>query len=147
MSIDDNAAVARAWAQAAWQQHDLDAAARFLANDWIGHYAGLGEAHGRDGFKRVGGAFLAAFPDMQIELEESLAAGEKLVRRVSWTATHSGTFLGIPATGRSVAVREMIILRVTGGKIAEEWETADLLGLLQQVGAVRRYELDPVPTA
>ena len=37
MSIGDNAAVARAWAQAAWQQHDLDAATRFLASDWIGH--------------------------------------------------------------------------------------------------------------
>jgi predicted ester cyclase len=84
---------------------------------------------------------------MQIELDESLAAGDKLVRRVSWTATHSGTFLGIPATGRSVAVREMIILRMTGGKIAEEWETADLLGLLQQLGAVPCFELDPVPSA
>ena len=143
MSIGDNAAVARAWAQAAWQQHDLDAAAKFLASDWIGHHAGLGEAHGWDGFKRVGGAFLTAFPDMQIKLAESLAVDDKLVRRVNWTATHTRTFLGIPATGRSVAVRETIILRVTDGKIAEEWEAGDLLGLLQQLGAVPRFELDP----
>jgi steroid delta-isomerase-like uncharacterized protein len=145
MSIDDNTAVARAWSQAAWQQHDLDAAAYFLATDWIGHYAGLGEAHGWGGCKRVGGAFLAAFPDMQVTLEESLAVGEKLVRRVSWTATHQGTFLGIPATGRRVAVRETIILRVADGKIAEEWEMADLLGLLQQLGAVPPFQLDAAP--
>jgi predicted ester cyclase len=82
---------------------------------------------------------------MQVTLEESLAVGEKLVRRVSWTATHQGTFLGIPVTGRRVAVRETIILRVADGNIAEEWEMADLLGLLRQLGAVPRFQLDAAP--
>jgi C-1 hydroxylase len=142
MSAEENAAVARAWAQAAWNRHDLDAAARFLAPDWVGHYAGLGEARGPEGFKRVAAALLAAFPDMEITVEGALAVGDMLARRVRWTATHRGTFLGIPATGRRVTVREMIMLRVAAGRIAEEWEVADLLGLVQQLGAVPPFRLD-----
>jgi steroid delta-isomerase-like uncharacterized protein len=142
MSAEDNAAVARAWAQAAWNEHDLAAAARFLAPDWVGHYVGLGEVQGPEGFRRVAAAWLTAFPDMEIAVEEALAVGDRLVRRVRWTATHRGTFLGIPATGRRVTVQEMIMLRVAAGKIAEEWEMADLLGLLQQLGAVPPFRLD-----
>lgn len=145
MSTDEDAAVARAWAQAAWNEHDLDAAARFLAPEWVGHYAGIGDAHGPEGFKRVAGAFLTAFPDMEIAVEEALASGERLVRRVRWTATHRGPFLGVPATKRRVTVQEMIILRVAEGKITEEWEMADLLGLLRQLGAVEGFHLDNSP--
>ena len=142
---DDPAAVARAWALAAWNQHDLDAAAAFLAPDWAGHYAGLGDAYGPDGFKRIASAFLQAFPDLHIAVDDALADGDKVVRRVSWTATHTGTFLGVPPSGRRVNGREMIILRIADGKIAEEWNAADLLGLLQQLGAVPAFSLAGAP--
>ena len=46
MAAEDNAAIVRGWAQAAYNQHDLEAAAQFLAPDWVGHWAGLGEEHG-----------------------------------------------------------------------------------------------------
>ena len=137
----DPQSLARAWAEAAWKDRDLDAAAAFLTPDWVGHYEGLEEAHGRDGFKRVAACFLTAFPDMQVTIEESLVIGDKLARRVRWTATHQGPFLGVPATGKRVTVREMIVLRIVDGKIAEEWEIADLLGLLHQLGAVPRFQL------
>ena len=134
---DANAAhIARSWAEAAWNQHDLDAAVRFLAPDWVGHYAGLCEATGPEGFKQVADAFISAFPDMHIVVEDALADGDKLVRRVSWTATHKGTFLGIQPTGRRVMVRETIILRIAEERIAEEWQVGDMLGLLRQLGAV-----------
>src|SRR5690348_8236065 len=115
--MSDTAAVAREWALAAWNQHDLDAAAALLAPDWVGHFAGLGEVHGRDGFKRVAMEFLQAFPDMHICLDDALGNGDKVVRRVSWTATHTGTFLGVPPSGQRVNAREMVILRIVDGKI------------------------------
>ena len=71
MPFQDNAAVARAWAQAAWIQHDLEAAAAYLAPEWVGHYAGIGEAHGGEDFKRVAGAYLRAFPDLHISLHDA----------------------------------------------------------------------------
>jgi len=145
LMVNDTAAVARAWALAAWNQHDLDAAAAFLAPDWVGHYAGLDDAHGHDGFKRVAMEFLQAFPDLHISLDDALADGDKVVRRVSWTGTHTGTFLGLPPSGQRVNARDVIILRIADDKIAEEWNAADLLGLLQQLGAVPVFSLDGGP--
>jgi steroid delta-isomerase-like uncharacterized protein len=143
MSNDNNAAVARRWAQAAFDHHDLDAAAEFLAPDWVGHWVGMPEGRGADGFRRLAGAYLAAFPDMRITVEDALADGDNLARRVSWTGTHRGPFLGVPATGRSVRGQGIVILRIADGKIAEEWEMSDLLGLLQQLDAVPAFPADP----
>ena len=145
MAAEDNAAVARAWAQATWIQHDLEAAVRYLAPDWVGHYAGIGEARGLEGFKRIAGAYLRAFPDMRITVHDALADGDKVVRRVSFSGTHQGSFLGIAPTGRPIQVDGTVILRIAGGKIAEEWVTENLLGLLQQLGVVPSFQLDPAP--
>jgi steroid delta-isomerase-like uncharacterized protein len=147
MPNDDNAAVARRWAQAAFNEHDLDAAAAFLAHDWVGHWVGMSDGHGADGFRRLAGTYLTAFPDMQIAVEDALADGDKLARRVSWTATHRGPFLGVPATGRRVRGQGIVILRIVDGKIAEEWEMSDLLGLLQQLGAVPTFPANPATPA
>jgi predicted ester cyclase len=139
MPAEDNAAVARAWARAAFIEHDLDAAAAFLAPDWVGHWAGLGEGRGIEGFKRPASAYLAAFLDPRITVENALAVGDRVVRRISLTATHRGPFLGIPPTGRRVQAQGTVVMRIVDGRIAEEWECSDLLGLLQQLGAVPRF--------
>ena len=61
---------------------------------------------------------------------------------MSFTGTHQAVFLGVPPTGRQIRVEGTVILRITGGKIAEEWVTENLLGLLQQLGAIPSFELD-----
>jgi steroid delta-isomerase-like uncharacterized protein len=142
ISAEDNAAVARAWAQAAWVQHDLEAAAQYLAPDWVGHYAGIGDAHGVDGFKQIAQAYLRAFPDLTITVDDAFGDGEKLVRRVSYAGTHQGVFLGVPPTGRQIQVEATVVLHMKGGRIVEEWATENLLGLLQQLGAVPAFQLD-----
>jgi steroid delta-isomerase-like uncharacterized protein len=145
MAAEDNAAVARAWAQATWIQHDLEAAVRYLAPDWVGHYAGVGEARGLEGFKRIAGAYLRAFPDIHITVHDALADGDKVVRRVTFSGTHKGTFLGIAPTGRPIEVEGTVILRIECGRIAEEWVTENRLGLFQQLGAVPSFQLDAAP--
>jgi hypothetical protein len=57
--------------EAAWIQHDLEAAAAYLAPEWVDHYAGICEAHGGEDFKRVAGAYLRAFPDLHISLHDA----------------------------------------------------------------------------
>ena len=145
MAAQDNAEVARGWAQAAFNQHDLEAAAQFLAPDWVGHWVGMPEGHGHEGFKRLAGAYLAAFPDMKITVEDALEVGDKVVRRISWLGAQQGSFLGVPPTGRRVRGRGIVIIRIEDGKIAEEWEMSDLLGLLQQLGAVPSFQPDTEP--
>jgi steroid delta-isomerase-like uncharacterized protein len=142
MTAEDNALVVRRWAHAAFNLHDLDQAAQFITPDWLGHWAGFGEGQGVEGFKRLAGAVIRAFPDLQISVEDALADGDRVVRRVTWTGTHTGSYLGIAPTGRSVRAEATVIMRIVGGKIAEEWEITNVLGLLQQLGAVPAFSID-----
>ena len=67
-------------------------------------------------------------------LDDIVAAGDKVVSRMTWTGSHRGAFLGIPACGRRVTWIAISIVRISGGKIAEAWVTEDDLGLLKQIG-------------
>ena len=59
----------------------------------------------------------------------------KIAVQTSWTATHKGDFVGIPATGRTVHVPGTGIMRIVGDKIAEAWIQEDFLGIYQQLTA------------
>jgi predicted ester cyclase len=65
-----------------------------------------------------------------------LAVGDKVIARYSGKGTHSGTFLGVAPTGRSVSYSGIIIWRFVEGKVVEEWTSWDALSILQQLGAV-----------
>ena len=59
-----------------------------------------------------------------------------MVIRQTWRGTHNGNFLGIPPTGKQVTFTSTEFYRVAGGELAEEWVEIDMLGLLQQLGAI-----------
>jgi predicted ester cyclase len=59
-----------------------------------------------------------------------------VVTRSRWTGTHRGEFMGVPASGASVDVDFIDIWRIENGLLSESWVRMDLLGLMQQVGAV-----------
>jgi len=65
-----------------------------------------------------------------------IAEGEKVAARFTMRGTHQGTFFGVPATGKKIAVSAMNFYRLSGGQFVEERGQPDLLGLLQQIGAV-----------
>jgi steroid delta-isomerase-like uncharacterized protein len=76
------------------------------------------------------------FPDIQWTLEEMVAEGDKVAARFTMRGTHRGTFFGVPPTGKTIAVQAMNIYRLSGGQFVEEHGQPDMLGLLQQIGAV-----------
>ena len=77
-----------------------------------------------------------AFPDLRLTVEDVVSDGEKVAARVTFRGTHRGEFQGIPPTGKKVAFSSMEFNRVVGGKVEEHWVELDLLGLMQQLGAV-----------
>ena len=91
---------------------------------------------GRDGIKALGQIIVAGFPDVRASVQELMADGDKVIERTQTSATHTGEFNGIPATGRQVGWTEIHIYRLEDGKIAEQWSEIDLLGLLVQLGAI-----------
>ena len=96
----------------------------------------LGAAHlDRDQTKDLIRTFYAAFPDYTHTPEEILSVGDKVVLRTSNHATHRGDFQGIAPTGRHISFGQIAIYRMVDGRIAEIWEEADLLGLMQQLGS------------
>jgi predicted ester cyclase len=81
-------------------------------------------------------AFEAGFPLYELIAEDMIAEGDKVVVRATFRGTHQGEFAGIPATGISVEMPLIIIYRVEDGKIVEHWMQADVMGLMQQLGAL-----------
>jgi predicted ester cyclase len=80
-------------------------------------------------------AVYAAFPDFAHTPQETLAFGDRVVLRTTNCATHEGNFQGIAPTGRRISFGQIAIYRIADGKIADIWEEADLLGVMQQLGA------------
>jgi predicted ester cyclase len=81
--------------------------------------------------------YRAAFPDLQMTPEDVLSSGNKVVSRVRATGTNKGSFLDMPATGKSVDVQLIdIMLYGHDGLVREHWGVFDLMGMMQQLGLV-----------
>lgn len=89
-----------------------------------------------EGLRQMLPAFGAAFSDVAITLGEVLSSGDMIAYRMTFMATHSGDFMGIPATGRRITMSETHIERIREGKIASHSGDVDMLGLMQQIGAI-----------
>ena len=138
MSGEANKAVIRQWVAEGWNGGDVDAAAaRYYADDYRMHDPAVPDLPpGLECFKAYIHSFRDALSDVDVVLDAVLAEGDKVNWHFTLTATHTATLLGIPATGNRVSVTGMLISRIAGGKVAEEWINRDDLGLFQQIGAI-----------
>ena len=76
-----------------------------------------------------------AFPGARISILDTVAEGDKLAVRFTLSGEHHGEFLGVVATGRSFVLPGQTVMRFVDGRVVERWTAADLLGLLNQLGA------------
>ncbi|WIG57456.1 MAG: hypothetical protein OJF49_000200 [Ktedonobacterales bacterium] len=90
----------------------------------------------REGLQHVLPMFRSAFPDLQVTVGALLAEGDQVAYRLTWTGTHTGELMGIPATGKRVTVSETHIDQIVGGKIVRHDGDWNQLGMLQQIGAL-----------
>ena len=74
--------------------------------------------------------------DAEMRVEDVVAQDDRVAVRLTSSATHSGTFMGIPATGRRYEIGEIHWFRIADGRIAEHWHQADFLGMMRQLGAM-----------
>jgi predicted ester cyclase len=120
--------------------HDFDALEEVLAPELR---IQIGATHfDREQTEVLIRTFYASFPDLTHTPEEVLSVGDKVVLRTTNRATHVGVdFQGIAPTGRRIAFSQIAIYRIVDGKISNIWEEADLLGLMQQLGAPSGMQL------
>ena len=113
---------------------NLDEIDARIAQDLIEHNPPPGVPSGPEGMKQSVAMFRAAFPDIHVTIHDVLAEGDKVVVRATASGTHRGELMGIPATGRRIAVDEIHIVRCVDGKVVEHWGIEDSLGMMRQLG-------------
>jgi steroid delta-isomerase-like uncharacterized protein len=133
MSVDENKALVRRFFALGPSQGDLKAAGDLLASDFALHVP-LPCSPGVQGMNEVISACRAAFEHLDVTVETMVAEGEMVAARFTARGIHKGTFMGLPATGKSITMTGIEIFRIENGKIAELWGEANLLGLMQQLG-------------
>lgn len=143
MSTETNRAVVQRYFNEVWNEGQLDVLGEVVAADVVLHANGRPPEVGIDRWRRGMQRFRSAFPDVTIATDELIADGDRVVVRATIRGTHRGPLMGVAPTGTAVIVTALVVLRLTDGKIAEEWEVADLLGLLQQLGATMAPPVPP----
>ena len=112
-------------------------AQELISPDAIFHVPGRADpVKGPEGYLEIINMMRSGFPDIQWSLEETIAEADKVAARFIMRGTHNGPFFGVPATGKPIQVQAMNIYRLSDGKFIEERGQPDLLGLLQQIGAI-----------
>jgi steroid delta-isomerase-like uncharacterized protein len=100
------------------------------------HFSGMPPMDWNTNKEQFLAPFNKAFPDLRRNIVDMVAEGDKVAVSINVTGTYKGEFQGIPATGKHVSFTAMDILTIIDGKITEEWATADMMGLMQQIGAI-----------
>lgn len=94
------------------------------------------EFRGQEALEALFTAYRSGLPDLNASIDDLVVSGDKVVISIVLSGTHTGDLMGIPATGKSIKVHAMVLSRLEDGKIAEEWEILDMLGMFQQLGVV-----------
>ena len=116
---------------------DARLASELVAADAVFHVPGRPEpVRGPEGYLEIIGMMRGGFPDVQWTLEETVIEGDVIAARYTMRGTHRGPFFGMPPTGKAIVVQALNIYRLSVGKIVSEVGQPDLLGLLQQIGAL-----------
>ena len=137
VSAQENKALVRRAFEEGWNTGNLEVFDETPAPDHVLHDPSLPEdVVGLDGMKGFASEFLRAFPDLRFSIEDQVAEGDMVATRWTSSATHEGELMGIAPTGNRTGVSGVTVSRVSGGKIVEDWNNWDALGLMRQIGAI-----------
>ncbi len=132
---EENKALARRWADI-FNEGNLDLVDEIFAPDFVGHDPAMPEdVRGVEGAREFYSMYRSAFPDAEITIEAQLAEGDMVATRWTGRGTHQGELMGVQPSGNRVEVMGNNICRIEGGKIVEEWDIYDALGMMQAIGA------------
>ena len=131
-----NKAVVRRFIEEVQNEKNWDSFDELNADDFINLSAPPGVPSDREGGKMFLSAFLNAFPDCQVTVDDMIAEGDRVVTKKTFTGTHTAELNGIPPTGKRVSIQYVDILRLRDGKIIEHWLSMDQMNFMQQLGVL-----------
>jgi predicted ester cyclase len=129
--------IIRRWNNEGWSGGKYELAQEIISPNMIVHGAG-GQTVGMgpDGLVDLIKTWRTAFPDGHMEIDDLIVEGDTVAIRNTWYGTHEAEFYGVPPTGNRVAVTSVGIDRVTDGLVSEGWGELDMVGMMQQMGAL-----------
>ena len=127
------------WFEEVWNQRNADTIERLLAADATVH--GITDEHGKElvgpvAFRDFQRRFLNAFPNMVVEVVDSVSTADKVAVRCVVRGKHQGDGLGIKATQKEANFTGMCIAHVKNGKVVEAWNNFDFLVMHTQLGTI-----------
>jgi steroid delta-isomerase-like uncharacterized protein len=124
------------WFEQVWNQGREEAIDRLFSEEGVAHglSSETGEAvRGPEAFKPFFRQFKSAFPDLRVDVVDTVREGDKIAARCEVRGTHTGDGLGIPPTQKPVSFTGILIARIRDGKIVEAWNNFDFQALDRQL--------------
>jgi predicted ester cyclase len=133
MAAEENKAIVRRWF-AELDAGNLAIIDELIPEDYLDHNPAIGGlGKGRAGIRAYVDMLRAAFPDAVHIIDDQLAEGDKVMTRLTTSATFTGEILGYQPTGRTVTVSGIAVHRVTNGQLVEHWANLDMAGFIHQL--------------
>ena len=136
MSTEENKALMHRFYEEWVNTGNLDVVDEIIAPDCPLYFGGMFMGTGPEAFKQTRTMMFSGFPDFRWTIGEIIAEGETVAERLPRRGTHQGEFMNVSPTGSRVEIPAVAMAHIRGGKIAEMRGMPDMLGLLQQIGAV-----------
>ena len=132
---EENKALVERFVGEAFNRGNLGIADEVYATRFFSHGTPEGEG-GPEYVKQFVNMYRVAFPNGRAVIEDMIAEGDEVAYRWTYRGTHQGELMGIPPTGKEVTITGITINRFADGKIVEEWNNFDQLGMMQQLGVI-----------
>jgi predicted ester cyclase len=136
-----NKATVRRFVEEFQDQHQVEAVDELVSRDFVNHSGtvrdvpGMERATDFEGMKEIDRMYRKSFPEQRVTIRDMAADGDKVWTYKTFSAVHTGEFMGIAPTGKTVTIDAIDIMRVVDGKIVEHWAVQDVWGLMRQLGA------------
>jgi steroid delta-isomerase-like uncharacterized protein len=133
---EKNAAAMKRFYEEAVNKGNLKLIDELVAAEFVDHEEFPGMKPGREGLKEFFAMFRAAFPDLQFQVNDLVAKGDKVWAYITIRGTHKGLFMDMAATGKKIEVKGFDVIRFVNGKAVEHWGLTDSMTMMMQLGAI-----------
>jgi steroid delta-isomerase-like uncharacterized protein len=133
MPAEDNKAAVRRFYEEVINSRNRGTIDELLTADAVDHTF---DSQGVEASKKFFRMLFQAFPDLRVDVHDLVAEGELVAARVTYSGSHQGEFIGIPATGRQARTAGVDFFRMQDGRQVEHWGGPDMASLLQQLGVM-----------
>ena len=120
-----------------WSALDTAAIAADHTDNGFVDSPSAGPHRGRDAIRKALQGWVDTFPDLRVQAEQIVADTDAAAIVLTLKGTQQGEFFGVPATGRHVAFRMVMVQRFENGLIADEQRIYDFTGMLARLGVIK----------